>query len=140
MTGEPPELDERKTAAAVARLKDRYATGDFSGALLLAEQILAAKPDHADAQRYRQRCCEVLEQMLSGRLAPLSRAPRVVVPREQIQWLSLDHQAGFLLALMDGRVSLEEVLDMSAMPRLDALKILVRLLDERVIEVRERQA
>ena len=57
----------------------------------------------------------------------------VAVPSEQIRWLSLDHRSGFLLSLVDGTSSVEELLDISGMAKLDALRILYTLREERVI-------
>jgi hypothetical protein len=97
-------------------MRDRYATGDFTGALVVAEAMLETTPDHEEARRCHERCTEVLSQM----------------------YLSLDHRAGFLLSLVDGRLTIEELLDISGMPRLDALRILYGLLDQRVIALCER--
>jgi hypothetical protein len=60
----------------------------------------------------------------------------VMVPREQLRWLSIDHRAGFLLSHVDGVSSLEMILDVSGMPTLDALKILCELAQQRVISFR----
>jgi hypothetical protein len=58
---------------------------------------------------------------------------RVAVPSDQIRWLSLDHRAGFVLSLIDGSSTVEELLDISGMNRLDALRILYTLYDQRVV-------
>jgi hypothetical protein len=71
--------------------------------------------------------------MFSARLAPLERTVTVAVSPEQIRWLSLDHKSGFLLSLVDGNSSIEELLDISGMPRLDALRILSTLAQQKVI-------
>jgi hypothetical protein len=126
-SGAPPDAPE------VVDMKDRYATGDFSGALVVAEGILQADPLHEEALRYQQRCSETLSQMYLARLGSLTQVVRVAVARDQIRWLSLDHRAGFLLSLVDGTSSIEELLDVSTMPRLEALRILYGLLDQRVI-------
>jgi hypothetical protein len=60
------------------------------------------------------------------------------IPSEQIRWLSLDHRSGFLLSLIDGTSSVEELLDISGMPRLDALRIMYGLFQERVITLSPR--
>jgi hypothetical protein len=117
----------------VTDMTDRYATGDFSGALIVAEGILEVDPNHEQALRYQQRCGETLSQMYLARLGSLTQVVRVAVARDQIRWLSLDHRAGFLLSLVDGTSSIEELLDVSTMPRLEALRILYGLLDQRVI-------
>jgi hypothetical protein len=121
----------------VVSMKDRYATGDFSGALIVAEGILASNPRHEEAIRCQVRCTEVLSQMYLARLGSLAQVVRVALSGDQIRWLSLDHRAGFLLSLVDGESSIETLLDISGMPRLEALRILFGLLDQRVIALSE---
>jgi hypothetical protein len=121
----------------VLAMKDRYATGDFSGALIVAEGILSANPQHEEALRCQLRCTEVLAQMYLARLGSLQQVVRVALSGDQIRWLSLDHRAGFLLSLVDGESSIETLLDISGMPRIDALRILFGLLDQRVIALSE---
>ena len=124
----PPDEDPE-----VVAMKDRYATGDFSGALVVAEGILENHPSHEEALRCQERCTEVLSQMYLARLGSLAQVVQVALSGDQIRWLSLDHRAGFLLSLVDGISSIEELLDISSMPRLEALRILYGLLDQRVI-------
>ena len=119
--------------AQISEMKDRYATGDFTGALVVAEGLMELNPDDTDAQRYAQSCRDVLTQMYSARLGALSQRVRVAVPGDEIRWLSLDHRAGFVLSLIDGSSTVEELLDISGMNRLDALRILYTLFDQRVI-------
>lgn len=126
-----PAEPERHTQ--ITEMKDRYAMGDFTGALAVAESMLDADADDLDAQRYAQTCRDVLTQMYTARLGALSQHVRVAVPVEQIRWLSLDHRAGFVLSLIDGSSTVEELLDISGMNRLDALRILYTLFDQRVI-------
>lgn len=124
----PPSSDPQ-----IRQIADRYATGDFSGALVLAEGILETSPEHPDATRYANNCRDVLTQMYSARLGALDQRVTVAIPSEQIRWLSLDHRSGFLLSLVDGTSSVEELLDISGMAKLDALRILYTLREERVI-------
>ena len=122
-------------ASAIAAMKDRYAMGDFSGALVVAEGIIADSPGDPEAPRYAQSCRDVLTQMYSARLGSLEQIVAVAVPSDQVRWLTLDHRAGFLLSLIDGGSSVEQLLDISGMTRLDALRILYQLLDQRVISL-----
>jgi hypothetical protein len=119
--------------AEITEMKDRYAMGDFTGALIVAESLLEANADDLDAQRYAQSCRDVLTQMYTARLGALTQRVSVAVPGDQIRWLSLDHRAGFVLSLIDGSSTVEELLDISGMNRLDALRILYTLYDQRVI-------
>jgi len=120
-------------ADATAQMQGCYEVGDFSGALTAAEQILERNPDDVEANRYAQSCREVLTQMFSARLAPLDRVVSVAISPEQIRWLSLDHKSGFLLSLVDGTCTIEELLDISGMSRLDALRILLTLDQQKVV-------
>jgi hypothetical protein len=120
------------------QIADRYATGDFSGALVLAEAVLESAPEHLEALRYADKCRDVLMQMYAARLGPLDQIVAMSIPSEQIRWLSLDHRAGFLLSRVDGTSSVEELLDISGMPRLDALRIMYGLFQERVITLSPR--
>ena len=138
----PPVLIPSEPAssrdAEITEMKDRYAMGDFTGALVVAEGMLEVNPDDLDAQRYAQSCRDVLTQMYAARLGALTQRVRVAVPSDQIRWLSLDHRAGFVLSLIDGSSTVEELLDISGMNRLDALRILYTLFDQRVIALSER--
>jgi hypothetical protein len=133
--GELPKTSEPAVLSSLCDMKDRHAMGDFSGALEVAEGILEHDPNNAEANRYAVACRETLSKMYSARLAPLGRVPRVIVQTDQIRWLSLDHRAGFLLSLIDGRSSIDEILDICGMPRLDGLKILSSLLEQDVIRL-----
>jgi hypothetical protein len=110
-----------------ASLADMYAVGNFTGAMIEAEQRLATNPDDEDALRYADECRRTLTRMYQARLGPLDQRATVAVAIDDIRWMSLDHRAGFVLSLVDGRSTLEEVVDVSGMPRLDVLKILVEL-------------
>jgi hypothetical protein len=116
-------------------VRDRFDVGDFSGALIMAEGILEHDPESVDALLYAEHCRDVLKQMYISRLGGVGRVPQVAVSDEQLRWLSIDHRAGFLLSLVDGHSSFEEVLDMSGMPPIDALRLLLELLQQNVIKV-----
>jgi hypothetical protein len=120
---------------AIGDVKDRYAMGDFSGALVIAEGIIESNPEDLEAPRYAQSCRDVLTQMYSARLGSLDQVVAVAVPSDQIRWLTLDHRAGFLLSLIDGGSTVDQILDISGMTRLDALRIMYQLLDQRVISL-----
>jgi hypothetical protein len=117
-------------------LDDRFALGDFSGALLLAGVLLGETPHDAEVQRVAAECRARLEEMYGSRLGALDRVPVAIVPRADLKWLSLDHRAGFLLSLVDGESSIEEILDVAGMPALEVLRTLYTLVAQRVIEIR----
>jgi hypothetical protein len=116
-----------------AEMRDRFAMGDFSGALDVAEVILARAPSDREATTVAAKCREVLYDMYSSRIAGFDREISVIMGPDQLRWLSLDHRAGFLLAMIDRGTTVDDLLDVSGMPRLDALRILCDLLDQKVL-------
>jgi hypothetical protein len=116
-------------------MSDLYQLGDFSGALEAAESKLAHSPKDAEALRFQSRCQEVLTTMWTARLGALDRPVRMLIAEDQLRWLSVDHRAGFVISLIDGQATLEQILDIAGMPRLDALRILAELSERGVIEV-----
>lgn len=123
----PPTLQE---------MNDRVALGDYSGALEIAERLLEIDASDEAANACAENCRSVLKQMYTARIGPLDRVPMVMVARDQLRWLSIDHRAGFVLSLVDGVSSLEMILDVSGMPELDALRILSELAQQRIISFR----
>lgn len=117
-------------------MRERYSLGDYSGALEIAERVLESNPGHAGATELAESCRGTLEKMYTARIGPLDRVPMVMVPREQLRWLSIDHRAGFVLSHIDGVSSLDMILDVSGMPTLDALRILCELAQQRIISFR----
>ena len=125
------------TTDPVGEMQERFALGDYSGALVMAESLLDENPTHVEAREYAESCRAVLQQMYSAKIGPMDRVPVVEVAREQLRWLSIDHRAGFVLSLVDGVSSLEMILDVSGMPSLDALRILYELTQQHIIAFKD---
>ncbi len=131
-----PESAQHKVADPLGEMRDRFSLGDYTGALEMAETILAQDPSNLEAAECGENCRSVLENMYAARLGPLDRIPLVIVPQTQIRWLSMDHRAGFVLSLIDGSSSVEMVLDVSGMARIDALRILNDLVQQKIVGFR----
>jgi len=134
-SGVPDSVTSTAEASPRSDMQYRYAMGDFSGALSIAEQLLAVDPSDDEAERYASSCRTVLIEMYTSRLGALDSIITARVPSEKVTWLSLDHRAGFVLSLIDNDSTLETLLDISGMAQLDTLKILVELLDQGVISL-----
>ena len=131
-----PEITERTIDDPVAEMRDRFSLGDYTGALEMAELLLAEDPSNLEAAECGENCRTVLQGMYSARIGPFERVPIVVVPRAQMRWLSMDHRAGFVLSLVDGSSTIDMILDVSGMPRLDALRILDELVQQKIVAFR----
>lgn len=82
----------------------------------------------AESHRFR-------EEEYEKRLGSLTRVPSLRLAPDEYRALSLEPAAGFLVANMDGICTIEMLLDVAGMGRLEALRILVGLLEEHVIEL-----
>jgi len=129
----PPEITERTIDDPISEMRERFSLGDYTGALEIADLILTEDSSNLEAAECGESCRSVLENMYAARLGPVDLVPMVIVPRTQMQWLSIDHRAGFVLSLIDGSSTLEMVVDMSGMPKLDALRILYELVQQRIV-------
>jgi hypothetical protein len=130
------DITERAIDDPAAEMRERFSLGDYTGALEMAELIQAEEPSNLEAAEFGENCRKVLEKMFAAKLGSLDRVPIMIVPRTQLRWLSIDHRAGFILSLIDGTSSVEMVLDVSGMPRLDALRILQELVQQRIVSLR----
>jgi aminopeptidase-like protein len=52
----------------------------------------------------------------------------------------LDHWAGFVLSLVDGLTSVQDIVDLSPMPEHEVLNVLDRLHEHGLIRIRRRRA
>jgi hypothetical protein len=119
----------------VRKMQERLSARDYRGALVEAEGLLAADPANADAKRTAESCREMLAQKYLGSLGGRDQIPRALMAPDEVRRLSLDHRAGFLLSFIDGCMTVDEVLDGSSMPELDALQIMYELREQGVIEI-----
>lgn len=122
----------------VGEMEELYALDDLTGALRFAELILGREPDNMQARQCAQNCRQRLIQLYASKIGDLSGVPVQALSENQMRWLGLDHRSGFLLSRVDGLSTIEEVLDVCGMPRLEALKTLVDLLERGAIRVQSR--
>jgi hypothetical protein len=117
----PPDL--------AAEMNDRFALGDFTGALRAAELLLGQQPNDVEAAQVAKTSRDRLVHFHLARLGGLVAVLDLKVAGAEVRWLGLDHRAGFLLSLVDGTTTVEEIVDMSGMPKHEALRLLAELLD-----------
>ena len=115
-------------------ITDRFALGDFAGALNAAELLLGEDPDDESARRYASSARERLEARYITRIGSLDYVFNRTVPESRVKWLGLDPQAAFLLSLSDGQTTMAEVLELCGIGRLQALRTFTELLEAKAIE------
>ncbi|MFO0637668.1 MAG: hypothetical protein U0183_00550 [Polyangiaceae bacterium] len=130
------EAPKRRSGPSAVEMDDRFSMGDYTGAMEIAEELLSRDPDHSDARECIERSRAALRAAYTAKLGSLDRVPVLAIAREQLRWLTIDHRAGFILSHVDGMSNLEEIVDVSGMPELDALRILSELVEQRIIAIR----
>ncbi len=119
----------------VSEMAERFALGDFSGCLRVAELLLGQDESHSLATHYARESRQKLEGLYVARITALGRIPQLAVPDSEVQWLGLDSRLGFLLSRIDGESDYETLLDLSGMPRMEALRCLVELVETRIVRI-----
>jgi hypothetical protein len=139
---ESPEVEVHETSMpdalddSVAEIVERYEVGDYEGALRLAEVALVTQPSNGEVLRIAEECQRTLLKLYSARVGPLDRVPFVAVEVTALAERKLDPKSAFLVSLVDGSLSFENVLDASGLPLLEALRVVSELLALRVLDVR----
>lgn len=121
----PPDL--------VSEMSERFALGDFSGCLRSAELLLGQDPEHELAQHYADESRRKLEALYTSRLGREDRVIALAVPEAEVPWLGLDSRLGLMLARVDGVSEWPRLVELSGLPRIEALRCLVELLDSRIV-------
>jgi len=134
----------------VAAMRELYALGQADAALALAAELssdlVAAEPDPFDGlipvdddpfgglipidDDESQEHTAIVEASASGsRLARITscQVPRMLVGPREIAKLPMDPRAAFILGHIDGIQSMEEILDVCAMPESEAIELIERL-------------
>src|SRR5580658_5824943 len=64
-----------------------------------------------------------------------SRIPKLAVGAGELKLLVIDHREGFLVSRVDGKSTIETILDVCAMPADEALEILESLVERGVLVI-----
>lgn len=109
--------------------------GQNEEALFLLARLLELVPLHPEATRLSTVCREALERQCWSEIGSGATVLVPSVSTEELKHYSLDNVSGFLLSLMDGDTNVEEVIDISGLPKLLALRHLRSLLERGIIVV-----
>jgi hypothetical protein len=85
----------------------------------------------AEADLLAEICAAYLE-----RLGDRTHVPFTLMTQQNTRRASLDHLAGFVLSLVDGAASIDDILDAAAMPEHETLRLLCELREQGLIDLR----
>lgn len=133
------ETEEERLRRRVQRLLDRahrdVEAGEARRAVLAAELAISEHPDSVVVQKAIADRARSLQELYASFLGDLTRVPVPTLSLAELSREALDHRAGFLLSRVDGTLSFDDLLDVSGMPRLEALRHLSRLVLRGILDV-----
>ncbi|MFO0658244.1 MAG: hypothetical protein U0165_00195 [Polyangiaceae bacterium] len=127
----PPSAGTDPLEALTERMFDRVANGKYAAALMAAEELLQKDPQSADARECAALARSELRKLYALRLGDLSRIPvrtlRTEAPR--------DPDVRAVWDKVDGKRSMQDLIDGASSSTLDLLRVLYELLLEGRIEL-----
>ena len=125
--------------AAIRQAEDRLLAAirsrDLPNALILASVLVYMDPGNAIARRIKDRCAKQLDSARTRSFPRHDAIPRQRVPWSELSRRTLSRSEAYLLWCIDGRSTVEDIIDASAMPPLVAFETLDALLREGLIDL-----
>ncbi len=129
---EPPnEAKEDRTRRRISSLIERatvYAAQlELDKAAAAVDLALSEDPNSALAQKLIHRNRDAIMGIFQSFLGDLERQPALARPLHELASAPISPRAAFLLSRIDGMLTIDEILDVSGMPRLEAYRHLTQL-------------
>ncbi len=83
-----------------------------------------------------EECRKALEELHIFSSSSRFRIPKMAKPLNEVMALPLDHRAGFVLSLIDGMCTVEQIASMCPMPSHETIEVLFGLLRLEAIAMR----
>ncbi len=126
------ENKEDRTRRRITLLLDRATewarTGEADKAVAAVDLALGEDPNAALGQKLLHRNRDTIMTIFQGYLGDLERTPVLAKPLHELAKTPISPRAAFLLSRVDGALTIDEILDVSGMPRLEAYRYLCQLL------------
>ncbi|HEY3801421.1 MAG TPA: hypothetical protein VGL61_02405 [Kofleriaceae bacterium] len=117
----------RRISGLIMRAAEWNASGDLDRAVTAVDLALSEDPTSALAQKLVHRNREAIMNVFQSYLGDLDRQPQLAKPLHELASSPIGPRAAFLLSRIDGMLSIDEILDVSGMPRLEAYRHLCQL-------------
>ena len=126
------ERIRRRITALVARAGE-WSQSDPEKAVCAVELAMSEDPNSALAQKLIHRHRETIMNVFQTYVGNLEHKPQLERPLHELNSTSITPRAAFLLSRVDGQLTLDEILDVSGMPRQEAYRHLCQLFLHKVL-------
>lgn len=111
---------------------------NYESARDLVQSVLDRNPESDKARELLDEIEDEQSTNLADQLGSLEDVPTQNVAMNELDLSSadLDHRCGYVLSLIDGRITFEDILEISSMSRQETLELLVEMRREDIIDVR----
>jgi tetratricopeptide (TPR) repeat protein len=127
----PSESPDDRTRRRISTLFDRSLAwngiAEYEKAVTAVELALSEDPASALAQKLIHRNRDTIMMVFQNYLGELDRQPQLAKPLHELAGIPISPRAAFLLSRIDGTLTIDEVLDVSGMPRMEAYRYLCQL-------------
>ncbi len=130
--------DEPKPASAgspLERARGLMSEGQDEQALTLLCEVSRTASIGLDGHALVELLRGVLNREYRSRIGDLSQVPVLQTDSTELTQLDLPTNAGFLISMLDGATSLEDVISVSGMDAFEALRTVTGLLDAGIVEL-----
>ena len=117
----------RRISELLARAAEWNAGDELDKAVTAVDLALSEDPTSALAQKLVHRNRDAIMAVFQSYLGDLERQPQLAKPLHELAAAPISPRAAFLLSRIDGMLSIDEILDVSGMPRLEAYRHLCQL-------------
>jgi hypothetical protein len=120
---------------AEQRLLEAIRNADLAGALTVASVLVYLDPSNELARRIKDRCAQQMEAKRTLSFPRPDAVPRQCVPWSELRRRTLSRSEAYLLWCVDGKSTVEQIIDASAMPPLLAFETLDALIREGIVDL-----
>ena len=130
--GAPPdephdEQTRRRITTLLQRAVEYNAAHEVDKAVTAVDLALSEDPNSALGQKLITRNKDTIMQIFQSFIGDLDRMPQLAKPLHELANAPISPRAAFLLSRIDGTLTIDELLDVSGMPRLEAYRHICQL-------------
>ncbi len=126
---------EREVTRLLEEAQNLLGNDDLEGALSVFRAAANRDPDRIEIESYVDMVRGRLVQRYRDRVGDTGAAPRMVIDPSEVTGFDLPADVGFMLSLVDGKTSIDELIALSGMDAFEALRILNELMAAGIAEL-----